>query len=130
MKFSSTLLDSLSAQARENTRLRQNFDLRNSPEDKSQRMLNAMESGTILPVHRHRGSSETVVVIRGAIRNNIYDDSGTLLESYEVRPGGDVVGFSVPAGTWHRAEALEPGTVILECKDGAWEPLGEEDILL
>lgn len=129
MKLDSALFDTLTAQAKVNPRLRQNYDLRNSAADGSQRMLNALEPGTEVPIHRHRHSSETVAVLRGAVLNNIYDAEGNLLESYEVRPGGDVAGFSIPAGVWHRAVSLESGTVIFESKDGAWEPLSEDDVL-
>ena len=129
MKIDSALLDILSAQAKANPRLRQAYDLRTTPEDNSQRILNAMEPGTILPIHRHRGSTETVVVLRGKIRQNFYDENGQLTESFEVSAGGEIVGFSVEIGRWHNTECLESGTVILECKDGKYEALGEEDIL-
>lgn len=129
MKINNALLDHLTTRAKANSRLRQAFDLRTTPEDNSQRILNAMEPGTILPVHRHRGTTETVVVLRGRLRQNFYDDAGQLVESFVVEPGSDVMGFSVEAGRWHNSESLESGTVILECKDGKYEPLGEEDIL-
>jgi len=130
MKIDSKLLDELTAQAKASPRLRVAYDLRTTPEDDSQRILNAMEPGTVLPIHRHRGSTETVVVLRGAIRNHLYDDSGLAIDSYEVRPNSELVGFSIPVGAWHRAECLESGTVILECKDGRYEALGEEDIMI
>ena len=129
MKIDSELLYNLSAQAKASPRLRQAYDLRTTPEDNSQRMLNAMEPGTILPIHRHRGTTETVVVLRGKIRQNFYDESGHLVESFIVAPCSDVMGFSVEVGRWHNTECLTSGTVILECKDGRNEPLGKEDIL-
>ena len=129
MKIDSALLDILSAQAKANPRLRQAYDLRTTPEDNSQRILNAMEPGTILPIHRHRGSTETVVLLRGKIRQNFYDENGQLTESFEVSAGSEIVGFSVELGRWHNIECLESGTVILECKDGKYEALGEEDIM-
>ena len=137
MQFTTQLLDQLTAQAKASPRLRQNYDLRNSEKDLSQRMLNAMEPGTELPIHRHLSSSETLVVVRGKIRNNIYEletlPDGTriprLVEQYVVEAGGEIMGFSVSAGVWHRAESLESGTVILECKDGAWQPLTEDEVL-
>lgn len=88
-----------------------------------------MEPGTVLPIHRHRGSTETVVVLRGKIRQNFYDEAGQLTESFEVSAGSEIVGFSVELGRWHNTECLESGTVILECKDGMYEALGEEDML-
>ena len=129
MLISTELLDNLTAQARVNPRLRQSFDLRNSAEDGSQRILNAMEPGTVLPVHRHRGSSETVVMLRGKGRWDYYDDEGNLTESIFLDANGATKGLSVPKGQWHKAESLESGTVILECKDGAYKPLGAEDIM-
>ena len=129
MKIDSALLDILSAQAKANPRLRQAYDLRTTPEDNSQRILNAMEPGTILPIHRHRGSTETVVVLRGKIKQNFYDENGQLTESFEASAESEIVGFSVEVGRWHNTECLESGTVILECKDGKYEALGEEDIL-
>ena len=129
MKIDSALLDTLTAQAKANPRLRQAYDLRTTPEDNSQRILNAMEPGTILPIHRHRGSTETVVVLRGKIRQNFYDENGQLTESFEASAESGIVGFSVELGRWHNTECLESGTVILECKDGRYEALGEEDIM-
>ena len=79
-----------------------------------------MEPGTILPIHRHRGSTETVVVLRGKIRQNFYDENGQLTESFEVSSESEIVGFSVELGRWHNTECLKSGTVILECKDGRY----------
>lgn len=120
-------LDSLTAQAKASPRLRMNLDLRNSPSDGSQRMLNAIEPGTVMPIHRHRTSSETVVCIRGHFEEYFYDESGNLVEVVDMVPGGVVL--NVPIGQWHSLKSLESGTVLLECKDGAYEPLGSEDIL-
>lgn len=129
MKIDKELLDNLTAQAKASPRLRMHYDLRNTPEDNSQRILNAIEPGTVLPIHRHRGSSETVVMLRGKGKWNYYDDNGNLTESFVISADGDIKGISVPKGQWHNCESLESGTVILECKDGAWEPLAEEDVL-
>lgn len=129
MLIDTELLDGLTAKAKENPRLRQSFDLRNTAEDGSQRILNAIEPGTELPIHRHRGSSETVVMLRGKGRWDYYDEAGNLTESIFLEANGSIRGLSVPKGQWHRAESLESGTVILECKDWAYEPLGAEDIM-
>ena len=129
MLIDSTLLDNLTAQAKRSPRLRMNYDLRNSAEDGSQRMLNAMEPGTEVPVHRHRMSSETVVVIRGTIRQKFYDNDGNVTESVVYRAGDPVPICVVPVNVWHNSESLESGTIIFEAKDGAYEPLGEGDIL-
>ena len=120
-------LDALTADAKASPRLRMNLDLRNSSEDGSQRMLNAIEPGTVMPVHRHRTSSETVVCIRGHFEEYFYDDAGRLTDTFDMVPGGLVV--NVPVGQWHSLKSLESGTVLLECKDGAWASLGEEDVL-
>ena len=120
-------LDSLIAAAKSSPQLRMNYDLRNSAEDGSQRMLNAIEPGTVMPIHRHRSSSETVVCVRGHFEEYLYDDSGALVETVDMVPGGNVL--NVPAGQWHSLRSLESGTVLLECKDGQWEPLGEGDVM-
>ena len=123
------ILDTLSQQAKENPRLRQAFDLRTTPEDQSQRILNAVEPGTILPIHRHRGSTETIIVLRGKVVQHYYNDAGEKTASYVLAPQSAKVGMSVPVGQWHALESLEEGSVIFESKDGAYQPLSAEDIL-
>ena len=129
MVITQEVLDNLSAQAKESPRLRMNLDLRNSPEDRSQRMLNALEPGTVLPIHRHRQSSEVVAVLRGRVKWLYYDDMGRLTDSFVVEAGGAICGLSVPKGQWHSLECLASGSVILETKDGAWEPMQEMDLM-
>lgn len=129
MLFSTAILDELTAQAKASPRLRMNLDLRNTPADQSQRMLNALEPGTVMPIHRHRHTSETVVVLRGKVKWLYYNDKGELTDTILVEAGGDICGLSVPMGQWHSIECLETGSVILETKDGAWEALGKEDLL-
>ena len=128
-KIDKKLLDNLTAQAKASPRLRMNYDLRNSAEDTSQRMLNAIEPGSEVPVHRHQKTSETVVVLRGRVVEEFYDDAGVCYESVEVSPCSPVYALNIPAGTWHTLRALESGTVIIEMKDGAYEPIGAEDVL-
>lgn len=123
------LMDELSAQAKANPRLRQAYDLRTTPEDNSQRILNAVEPGTILPIHRHRFSTETIVVLRGKVVQHYYDDNGNKTASFELAPNTAQVAMSVPVGQWHALESLESGSVIFEAKDGAYQPISEEDIL-
>ena len=123
------LLNVLSAQAKENAQLRQNFDLRNSNNDQSQRMLNALEPGTIVPIHRHTQSSEVVVVIRGAIREYFYDENGHITETITLKYGEETPMLVIPKGVWHNLECLETGTIIYESKDGVYQPTPEEDIL-
>lgn len=129
-KFTQAILDDLTAQAKASPRLRMNLDLRNSPEDKSQRMLNAIEPGSELPIHRHKHTSETVVCLRGRLVWEYYDELERICtEAIEVSAGGPVCGLNVPAGQWHTVRALESGSVILEMKEGKYEPIGAEDIL-
>ena len=129
MLIDTNLLNTLSAQAKASPRLRMNYDLRNTPEDHSQRMLNAVEPGTVMPIHRHRDSSETVVVLRGKVKWLYYNDKGEITDTFIVAPNSDLIGLSVPIGQWHSLESLESGSVILETKDGLWEAMKEEDML-
>lgn len=123
-------MDSLTEQAKASPRLRMSLDLRNSADDKSQRMLNAIEPGSVLPIHRHRKTSETVVCLRGKLVWEFYDEAERICtDRIELTPNGEVVALNVPAGQWHTVKALESGSVILECKDGAYEPLGEGDVM-
>lgn len=121
------ILDDLTKRAKESPRLRMNMDLRNSAEDHSQRMLNAIEPGTVLPIHRHTDSSVTIVCIRGHFEELLYDDNSNLIDKIDMVSGGCVI--NLPIGQWHSLNSLESGTVILEVQDGKWEPLKEEDVL-
>ena len=130
MNITQAVLDKLTEQAKASPRLRMNLDLRNSAEDKSQRMLNAIEPGSPLPIHRHQKTSETVVCIRGRLVEEYYDELERICtEAIELSPNGPVVAVNIPAGQWHTVRALESGTVIMEVKDGPYEPIGPEDIL-
>ena len=130
MKITQAILDSLSEQAKASPRLRMNMDLRNGASDQSQRMLNAIEPGSPLPIHRHKHTSETVVCLRGRLVWEFYDELERICtERIELSPNGQVVALNVPAGQWHTVKALESGSVILEMKDGPYEPQSDEDIL-
>ena len=130
MVITNAILDNLTAQAKASSRLRCNLDLRNSPEDGSQRMLNAIEPGSPLPIHRHKYTSETVVCLRGRFVEEFYDELARVcIDAIELTPGGPNFLVNVPAGQWHTVRALESGSVLLEMKDGKYEPLGPEDIL-
>ena len=129
MKITKELLDELTEKAKASPRLRKNYDLRNSEDDQSQRMLNAIEPGSIMPIHRHRQTSETVVCLRGRLVWEYYDEKkGICTEITEVSANGPVSGLSVPAGQWHTVRALE-SSVILESKEGPYVPLSDADIL-
>lgn len=129
MVIDNNFLDELSAQAKSSLRLRQAYDLRNTPEDNSQRMLNALEPGTVMPIHRHLASSETVVLLRGKICWHFYDDAGNETESIVLDANGDVHCINVEKARWHSLECLESGSVLLESKDGRYEPMREEELL-
>jgi len=129
MNIDQTLLDTLTEQAKASPRLRMNMDLRDSTDDQSQRMLNALEPGTVLPIHRHRTTSETVAILRGRAVQWLYDAEGNVTEKVLLEAGGSIPAMSVEKGQWHRLECLESGTVIVEMKDGAYEPIRAEDVM-
>ena len=130
MLIDNVLLDALTEQAKASPRLRMNYDLRNSAADTSQRMLNAIEPGAVVPIHRHQKTSETVVVLRGQIVEEFYDELERICSAtYEVSPHGPICALNIPAGTWHTLRSLESGTVILEMKDGAYEPIAGCDVM-
>ena len=130
MKITQAILDDLTAKAKESERLRMNLDLRNSAEDQSQRMLNAIEPESVVPIHRHQKSSETVVCLRGRVVEEYYDELERICtEAIELTPNGPVVALNIPAGQWHTLRSMESGSVILEVKDGKFEPLSDVDIL-
>ena len=130
MKITQAILDKLTAEAKASPRLRMNLDLRNTSADQSQRMLNAIEPGSVVPIHRHQKTSETVVCLRGRLVWEYYDDLESICtERVELSPNGSVVALNVPAGQWHTVKALESGSVILEVKDGPYEPQSPADIL-
>jgi cupin fold WbuC family metalloprotein len=129
MLLDNNLLDLVTEQAKESERLRMNYNLHDNLDAKAQRLLNALEPGTILPIHRHTHTAETYIVLRGSIKVLFYDDNKNLVNQYLVNPEEGVYGVHIPSGQWHTLEVMETGTVIFEVKDGPYAPLGEEDIL-
>lgn len=127
MVITKEILDELIERAKESPRLRCNLDLRNSADDQSQRMLNALEPGTVMPRHRHKDTSETCVCIRGHFEEYFYDERGNLTDTIDMVPGGVVL--NIEKGQWHSLKCLESGTVLLEAKDGPYEPLQDCDVL-
>ena len=127
MIITKDILDNLTEQAKKNPRLRQSLDLRNSADDQSQRMLNALEPGTVMPIHRHKDTSETCVCIRGHFEEYFYDEEGRLTETIDMVPGGVVL--NIEKWQWHSLRCLESGTVLLEAKDGAYRPLLDDEVL-
>lgn len=128
MIIDAVILDSLTSAAKSSPRLRMNYDLRTSPADTSQRMLNALEPGTEVPIHRHRKTTEVVVMLRGRGVQYLYDDEGNIIDEVELDSDGPCRMMTVDVGQWHNLKSLESGTVIFECKDGRYEPLEETDI--
>lgn len=117
-------------QAKQSPRQRMNYNFHASPESKSQRLLNALEPGTELPIHRHRHTAETYIVLTGSIRVDYYDIDHHKTDSAVLDPLAGVFGLDIPAGQFHTLEVSVPGTVIFEVKDGPYTPLSSEDMLL
>lgn len=128
MLIDDSLLDEVASEARISERLRMNRDMRNSASDSSQRMLNALEIGTVLPIHRHTTTSETQLLLRGRIDVMFYDNLGRETERFHLNPKNGKYGVNIPIGQWHNLEVLEPA-VIFEAKDGPYKPLEPEDVL-
>ena len=128
MKVDKKTLDELTEKAKASERLRMNFDLRTSSDDNSQRMLNALEPGTVVPIHRHCTTTETVIIVRGKVKEILFDEKGNITEEIIMEVGDECPILQISAGQWHSIESLESGTVIFEAKDGAFAPLLEKDI--
>ena len=126
MVITKAILDELSEKAKASPRLRCNLDMRNTPENQSQRMLNALEPGTVMPIHRHLGSSETCICIRGHFEEYFYDVKGNLTDTIDMLPGGVVL--NIEKGQWHSLKCLESGTVLFEAKDGPYHPLEDDEV--
>ena len=129
MLIDTKLLDELTAQAQASPRLRKNYDLRDSVDDESQRMLNAIEPGTVIPVHSHTGTSEDVVILRGRAEEVFYDAEGNETVRWLLAPGSDTPAIHVPMGQYNTCQSLESGTVIIEFKNTKYDPEGTEELL-
>lgn len=129
MLLDKEVLDQLSKSASESPRLRASFDLRNTEKDNSQRMLNALQPGTILPVHRHPYTAETLIMVRGSVCQKFYNEKGEVTDTFVLKAGGECSALQIPARQFHSLECLEPDTVIFEAKDGPYMPVSVEDIL-
>ena len=123
------LLDEVSAKAKVSDRLRMNHNFHDSLDAKAQRLLNALEPGTILPIHRHRHTAETYLLLRGRINVLFYAEDGGVMEVYELNPLEGKYVVHIPKGQWHTLEVLESGTVIFEVKDGPYMPIEPEDLM-
>lgn len=125
----SVILDETTSKAASSPRLRMNYNLHKSFEDDVQRMFNALEPGTIVPIARHPYSSETLIMIRGRLRVLIYNDKKQVLEDVVIAPNTENIGYHIPKGTWHKVESLEQGTVCFETREGPYVPVAPEDMM-
>ena len=123
------LIDSVVAQAKESPRLRMNYNFHESLDDKCHRLLNALEPGTVVPVHRHPTKDESFVILRGKVRVSIYNDSGQITESVVLSPADGKYGVDIAKNVWHGVECLESGSVIFEVKEGPFVPHDKDGIL-
>lgn len=129
MKFSTELFDTLTEQAKVNPRLRQHFDLRDGSQEQSMRMLNALEPGTDVPIHKHSHTSEQIVCVRGRVRVETFTEQGDLIEGVEISPAGECCGLWLEKGVYHRSVSLESGSVIIEFKTTKYDPATCEEFL-
>ena len=125
IKIDKKLINDLFDKAVASDRKRMNYDLRTSTNDGSQRMLNALLPGSIVPIHRHPNSNENVLLLCGKLVEVIYDADGNETERIHLDPSVGNFGCVVPAGAWHTVEVLEP-SVIYEAKDGKYGEDGSE----
>lgn len=130
MLVDNKLLDQICVQAKANSRLRMNYNLHETADSKAQRLFNALEPGTLLPIHRHQHTAETYILIRGRIDVMFYNNQGIEVERFVLNPMDGNYGVHIPKGQWHTLEVLESDTVIFEVKDGPYAPLGPEDIMI
>ena len=116
------LLNKVSSDAKESPRLRMNYNFHQSLDEKCHRFLNAVESGTVVPIHRHPTKDESFVLLRGMVRVTTHNDDGSTKESVILNPEEGMYGVNIPKGVWHKAESLESGSVFFECKEGPFVP--------
>ena len=122
------LIDNISKEALESKRLRMNFNLHESLDAKAQRLINALEPGTVLPIHRHRHTAETYILLRGRIDVVFYDDNGVEIDRFNLDTAICNYGVHIPRGQWHTVE-VHKSSAIFEVKNGPYTPLDNCDIL-
>lgn len=123
------LLNDVTKQAKDAPRLRMNYNFHQSLDDKCHRFLNAVEPGTVVPIHRHPTKDESFVLLRGKVRVTTHNDDGSIAESVVLNPEEGLYGVDIPKGVWHTLESLESGSVIFECKEGPFVEHEVEGIL-
>ena len=129
MLLTTNILDETSQKAKESNRLRMNWNIHQGAEEPVQRMFNALEPGTMVPIARHPHSAETLIILRGSLRVLIFDDSKNILEDVVISPDTDNIGYHIPKGVWHQVQSLEEGTVCFETREGPYAPVSEEDLM-
>lgn len=128
MIINNELLDRIKIEAEENPRQRMNYNLHDSLDAKAQRLINMLLPGTVLPIHRHRHTAETYILLRGKMFVVFYNDMGAQVERFLLDNNLGNYGVQIPAGQWHGIEVIEP-SAIFEVKDGPYTPLTPEDIM-
>ena len=123
------LLDEVSFKAKASPRLRMNYNFHQSLEDKCHRFLNAVEPGTVVPIHKHPTKDESFVILRGKVRVTTHNDDGSIIEDVVLSQESGNYGVDTPKNVWHKLESLESGSVIFECKEGPFVPHEEEGVL-
>ena len=123
------LLDKVSEQAKESSRLRMNYNFHKSLDEKCHRFLNAVEPGTVVPIHKHPTKDESFVLLRGKVRVTTHNDDGSIKDSVVLNPEEGLYGVDIPKGVWHTVESLASESVFFECKEGPFVPHEEEGIL-
>lgn len=129
MIITNELLDTISSQAKESPRLRMNYNLHESLDAKVQRLFNAMEPGTVIPIQRHQNTAETLMLVRGKMKVVLYNDNKNIIEEAILSHESGNYGIHIPEGVWHCVKILEPDTVMFEVKEGPYEPLKPEDMI-
>lgn len=124
-----SFLDELSDKAKASPRHRMHFDLRDTTEDGSMRMFNALEPETVIPIHCHTNTSEDVVCIRGSVEEILFDNLGNELTRFRLSPSSGIMHCHVPMGIFHTCRSIESGSVILEFKNGKYNPDTTETLL-
>ncbi|MDD3322949.1 MAG: WbuC family cupin fold metalloprotein [Paludibacter sp.] len=124
------LLASVIKEAKEHPRLRMNYNIHENLEDNVQQLLNALEPGTDLPIHRHKSTSETYIILKGSLIVKFYDNNKKMTSSLELKCQSENIGVNIPANQWHTIEVLESGTVIFEVKEGPYKPNDRNDIMI
>ncbi len=128
MIINDELLDKISVQAEASFRLRMNYNLHESLDAKAQRLINVLLPGTIIPIHRHRHTAETYVLLRGKMSVIFYNDLGEQTEGHLLDPTTGHYGIHIPKAQWHSVDVLTP-SAILEVKDGPYTPISPEDMM-